>query len=124
MEPEWNQFETDDISHEIRRIRADINSLGNKIRAADYGHSSDTKLVTKQMKDLNEQINMLLHQVAPIEEIHLKSLAVESRLERVERRLKKQDEIKQLMSVEQLRHTWLPIYAVIQLVLSWAIFFK
>ena len=117
-------MEPEEFTNEIRRIRADINSLGNKIRAADYGHSSDAKLVAKQMGDLKEQINMLLHQVAPIEDIHLKSLAVETRLERVERRLKKQDEIKQLMSVEQLRHTWLPIFALIQLVLSWAIFFK
>lgn len=117
-------MEYDEIRTEIYKLRSDINSLSSKLVAADYGRNSDTDRVVKEVIALREQTNTLLHHVVPIEELHQKSLRQEEILKKMEIRQRKRDEIRSLVPLEQTRHAWLPVFAIIQLALSWAIFFK
>ena len=117
-------MELEDIRTEIYKLRSNINSLATKLTAADYGREADVERVVKDMNTLKEQVNMLLHFVAPIEEIHKKSLHIETSQKRLEMRQKKQDDLKKLLPIEASRHAWLPLFAIIQLALSWALYFK
>ena len=117
-------MEQEQVAAEILKLRSDINSLGNKLVAAEYSRTLDVEKVVKEVNSLREQANMLMHHVAPIEEIHEKSLQTQARMEKVEVQLRKRDELRKLMQGESLRYSWLPVFALIQLALSWAIFFK
>lgn len=116
--------EYDELKTEIYKLRADLNTLGNKLVASEYGRSSDANNVVAELDGLKDQINMIMQQVAPIEEMHKSSVKFKTTLERMESRLKKQEEIKKIIPIEHARHAWLPVFAIIQLALSWAIFFK
>jgi len=113
------------VRAECQRIRSDLKVLGTRITAADYGRTADVDKVHEDLTALKGQVNMLLQQVAPLQEIHETSLKSHERLNKVEARLRKLTDVtSRVPSSFHLQHAWLPIFAIMQLMLSWVILVK
>ncbi len=110
------------MNAECQKIRSDIDVLGTKLTAADYGRSADMEKVLAEVASLKGQVNMLLQQIAPLQEMHENSLKSQERLNKVESRLRKIAEMaSKTPNYVQTQHAWLPIFAIIQLIMSWVI---
>ncbi|SNY92017.1 hypothetical protein SAMN04515647_2267 [Cohaesibacter sp. ES.047] len=107
---------------EYQKLRSDIDVLGTKLSAADYGRSADMERVLTEVSSLKGQVNMLLQQIAPLQEMHENSLKSQERLNKVESKLRKLAEMaSRTPNYVQTQHTWLPLFAIIQLIMSWVI---
>ena len=116
---------------DLGELRSDISAINSKLRALDYGVSSDTTSLKKEIRSIREQSNMTLHYVSHIEDIHEASLRMDQTVEKLEKSLTRIDQklsklaaAKKERGVEWVSPAWLPLFAIMQLGLTWALFFK
>lgn len=121
----------DQNTSDLAEVRAELSAINSKLKALDYGVSSDTATIQKGLKSLRDQANMSLHYSTHIEEIHAVTARLdqqfeqlEARLERIEKRQNRPVTLKKGHGPEWVASEWIFLFIILQLTMTLALFFR
>lgn len=127
---ESSNFFDHETSH-LADIKSELSAINSKLKALDYGVSSDTATIQKGLKSLKDQTNMTLHYSTHIEEIHAATVRLdqqfellEARLERIEKRQNRPVTLKKGHGPEWVASEWIFLFILLQLTMTLALFFR